>query len=454
MEELLQVEKLLVGEIWTSTEVYDNVVTLCDEFGSRFAGTPGEKAAVDFMLKKMQEYGLENVRPEEFEYTGWIRGEARLEVVDPIQREFPCIGLPYSPTAQVEAELCFIGDGHPDTYAKRENEINGRIAMVTTRSPAFLGRGMHRMEKYGRAVAAGAVGFIWMRSDPGLLEETGSLRFNKAAEIPGVGISKETGDALLRLAKKYGKLKLRLTTQSIIKPMKSWNVVGELVGQSQPEDVMVVGAHFDGHDIAPGARDDASGAAVVLEAARALAKHRQYLAKTVRFVCFPCEEIGLIGSFAYIEAHRETLKRHQFMLNLDMAGSGGTKMVMLQGWDELIPYFNDIAARMKQGFAVASQLSPYSDMYPFAINGVPAAMLGNAASMNSSRGFGHTAADTVDKVSLRGLREDSIFVARLMLHLASDTKWPGQHKDFSEMKKKLADQGLLEIMKYESRDIR
>ena len=78
-----KIETEVLGDIWISNEAYENLTVLCDEFGSRFAGTEGEKPSAEFMAEKLQGYGLENVALDDFKYTGWERGEAKLEVLTP-----------------------------------------------------------------------------------------------------------------------------------------------------------------------------------------------------------------------------------------------------------------------------------------------------------------------------------------------------------------------------------
>lgn len=96
---------------------------------------------------------------------------------------------------------------------------------------------------------------------------------------------------------------------------ETWhNVVGTLPGTDPDAGVIVVGAHFDSVNN-PGADDNATGTALVLEAARVLAACAP--ATTLRFVLFDREEQGLRGSAAYVAAHRdETL----FALTADMIG--------------------------------------------------------------------------------------------------------------------------------------
>jgi len=450
---LANADRHIIGDIWTSDAAYENLVFLCDQCGSRFGGTVGERKAVEFIRDRLVEYGLDHVCLQEFSYNGWERGSAQLEVTAPAPAAMDCIALPYCPTATVEGELVFLGYGAPEDYERNRDRIRGHIVMVSTQSPPFMRRGMHRMEKYGRALEAGAVGFIWMREEPGLLPETGSLRFNAEAEIPGVGVSKETGARMLRMARS-GQVRVRVTTTNSTRPMVSWNVIGDIRGHSRPDQVIVVGAHFDGHDISTGALDDGAGAVVTMEAARALAKHRELLPKTIRFILFPLEELGLIGSHAYVDAHGATMAGHEFMLNLDGAGRHGDTALFLQGWEELAPVLRAAMDDMKQPVTVANRLSPYSDMYPFVLAGVPAATMSSlGGGPKAGRGWGHTAADTFDKVSPRALQLDALIVARLLLRLANlGPGWPAEHKTPADIRSLLAGEDLLEVLRFERRE--
>ena len=105
----LEVDKKIMAEVYTSSEPMDNLKVLCDVYGSRFPGLPGDKNAVKYIVKKLKEYGCENVHAEEFTIAGWKRGKATLEVVSPIKKSFDVISLPHSIGAEVEGELVFIG---------------------------------------------------------------------------------------------------------------------------------------------------------------------------------------------------------------------------------------------------------------------------------------------------------------------------------------------------------
>ncbi len=79
------------------------------------------------------------------------------------------------------------------------------------------------------------------------------------------------------------------------------NVIAELRGTERPDEVVVVGAHYDAYYA--GADDNSSGVAAMLEMAR-LASGKRF-ARTVRFVGFDLEEFGLVGSTRYVSAHPE-----------------------------------------------------------------------------------------------------------------------------------------------------
>jgi Zn-dependent M28 family amino/carboxypeptidase len=80
------------------------------------------------------------------------------------------------------------------------------------------------------------------------------------------------------------------------------NVVGELTGTTTPENIYIIGGHYDHLDgDRPGGDDNASGTAGVLEAARVLSQYR--FESTIRFIAFNAEEDGLGGSKDYVDNH-------------------------------------------------------------------------------------------------------------------------------------------------------
>jgi Zn-dependent M28 family amino/carboxypeptidase len=430
-QSFLAIDQQIVGDVYTSSEPMDNLVILCDEFGSRFGGTQGERQAAEFFQAKMKDYGLQNVRAEPVDYIGWTRGSATLEIVEPIQRAIPCITLPHSPPADLEGVILDMGDGAPKDFDRRADEIQGKIVMTTSVvNPKNSKRWIHRSEKYGRSLLAGATGFIFVNHYPGFGPATGSIGHDGEGLIPGISISKEDGAFIQRLMERQGKVRIRLKTTDWCEPMTSWNIVGELPGQVHPDQVVMLGCHYDGHDISQGAGDPASGAVAVLEAARVLAQHAPELPRTVRFVLWGIEEIGLLGSRDYVKVHADELSRIRFYLNMDSAGAKTNQRdIVLNEWPELEALFTRYQADMALDFKVGQSVNAFSDHFPFFMAGVPTGGMQSAERSLEGRGYGHTQYDTVDKVDLRSLREASALAARLALRMASEEEWPVRRRD-------------------------
>jgi Zn-dependent M28 family amino/carboxypeptidase len=426
----LLTDQKIIGDVYTSTELMDNLTTLCDEFGSRFGGTPGEKQAAEFIKAKLEAYGLQNVHLEEVPYEGWRRGTVSLEILEPIQRTLPCISLPHSPPASLEAELVDLDEGAPDDFDTRANEIAGKIVLTTSEvNPNEEKRWIHRNEKYGRSLLAGATGFIFVNHYPGYGPATGGIGEDGAGFIPGISVALEDGRFLQRLLAKQGRVKLRITSTDVVEPMISWNVIGDLPGSLQPDQIVMLGSHYDGHDISQGAGDPASGTVAVLEAARVLAQYAPDLPCTVRFALWGVEEIGLIGSTQYAEKHVAELDNIRFYLNMDSAGVIEHKDIQLNKWENLAPTFEAWSQEMARDFRVGQSVNAHSDHYPFLMAGVPTGGInGVRRKQSGGRGYGHTKYDTLDKVEERGLREAAVFAARLALRIAHHPAWPAQRR--------------------------
>lgn len=426
----LATDQKMVGDVFTDTEVMDNLTILCDNFGSRFGGTPGEKQAAEFLAQKMRDYGLQNVHMEPVDYLGWRRGAATLEIVHPIRKNIPCISLPHSPPATVEARLVDMGDGAPADFDAKAAEISGNIVLTSSVvAPKSSKRWIHRNEKYGRSMLAGATAFIFANHYPAYGPATGGVGYKgQAGKIPAISVSKEDGDFLRRTVKKYGDVTIRISTTDELFPATSWNVIGELPGNLHPDEIVMAGSHYDGHDIAQGAEDPASGTVSVLEAARVLAKHAHPLPRTVRFAFWGIEEIGLLGSKAYAKAHADEFPRIRFYLNMDGAGAVENRGINLNMWDELQPLFEAMSAEMAEPFNVGQSVMAHSDHYPFFMAGVPTGGIESIPRSLTGRGYGHTKFDTLDKVSLKNLRETSALAARLLLRIAHDDHWPAQKR--------------------------
>ncbi|QCJ45810.1 M28 family peptidase [Haloprofundus sp. MHR1] len=398
-----------IGRTWTDDRPW-NFITDLTALGDRMGGSAGERRAADLVADAFEDAGVDDVGLDTFEMNQWTRGWTELELTAPVERPFDAIALPYSPSGDVEAELVDVGYGTPDEIAAED--VDGKIVVASTTTPS--GRFIHRMEKYGCAVEAGAEAFVFVNHIEGQLPPTGSLTFGDEGSVPAVGVSKETGAWLKEYAaNNSGETgRLRIAVEAETTPGESQNVVGH-VGPNTDEELLLL-AHYDAHDIAEGALDNGCGIATVVTAARILAQVD--LDVGVRVAGVGCEEIGLLGAERVAET--TDLSEVKAVVNVDGAGRFRNLVALTHNSDAMSAAAERIDESTRQPINVDDAPHPFSDHWPFVREGVPAFQL-HSDSGERGRGWGHTHADTRDKVDDRNIREHAILTALLVDDLAT-----------------------------------
>ena len=127
----------------------------------------------------------------------------------------------------------------------------------------------------------------------------------------------------------------------------SFNIIAEIPGTDRPDEVVMLGAHFDSWDSGTGATDNGAGSAVMMEAMRILEVSGLKMRRTVRLALWTGEEEGLFGSRAYVKQHfadREGMKlkpdhaKLSAYFNVDN-GTGKIRGIFLQGNEAVRPVF-------------------------------------------------------------------------------------------------------------------
>ena len=405
-----------LGRAWCDDYPW-TFLTRLTELGNRMGGSPGERKAADLVCEAFDAVDADpGVEP--FETTRWTRGDAALAVRaerdgEPVERSFETIALPYSAAGDVTGPLVDVGYGTPDEIDEVGEELAGGVAVASTDTPPEKGRFVHRMEKFAHAAAAGARAFVFANHVTGQLPPTGSRKFDAEAAMPGVGVSTETGDWLTEYAAMGAEATVRVSATT--DRGESRNVVGTL-GPDTDEEVVVL-AHFDAHDVAEGALDNGCGITTVVTAARIL--DVMDLGCRVRLAGVSCEETGLMGAEALADSL--DLSRVKAVVNVDGAGRARDLRAYVHGHDGV----RDLAERVVEDaghpLAVTERPHPYSDHWPFVRAGVPALQLHSQPPEGAERGrgWGHTHADTRDKVEVRDIREHAILTALLVAELTS-----------------------------------
>jgi len=429
----LAVDKRILADSGTSGRIEEDLFTLCDEIGPRFAGTDGYRRAAAFMRRRFEACKLERAALEPFEFTAWRRGDpARLTVALPgalADRAIPCYALPYSAATAargITAGLVDIGAGSAEDIEAQRRKIKGRFVLTTS-------AGAHRTAIYARCESLGAAGFILGNSLEGMALNTGTIADGRGGAIPAVSIGCESMRQIQRLTRKH-RLRFTLTTDAALEQATTWNVVGELTGTEYPDELVLMGGHLDSHEIGPCAFDNGAGALMVIEAARLLAKQRRHLKRTVRFIGFAAEEIGLLGSHYHARTHAAALRKGRFMLNCDTPALGRPRGLAFHKCPKAAPYIAKLADQMETEIVCQNRAHCHSDHYPFILQGLPTAGVGGGRFGSPVQHFVHMAADTPEKICISDLRDAAAFAARILLRAASDESWPRMRRSAKEVK--------------------
>jgi len=345
-------------ESFDASSAYRFMERLVKDIGNRESGTGSERRAAEQIETWFEEFGVANVRMEEFEVqtSRFLKEEASLP--DGTRLKCAAVGNSLStPPEGVEGEVVAL-----------ESTSQEALKSVKDKIVAFT---MVLYEKdFHRVVEAEPLALIYTSTTPLAPTIYRSVRaeYTERKSIPAVSMAH---DDVLNVLK--GPRRLKLITEVERTTAKSQNVLGEVPGNLEGEDILT-GGHYDTVRNVIGAHDNAAGTAVVLELARIFAKEK--LNRTLRVAAWGSEELGLRGSMNYAEK-KENIKNLRFYFNFDVHGIllGGLNSIVL-GPDDLKSLLRFTAKELGIPLQVTSELPPgSSDHMPLAFYGVPSITL-------------------------------------------------------------------------------
>ena len=271
------------------------------EIGNRFAGTPGEAAARDYLHGRFRDLGLQDVALEPFRYLAYEPVEASCSAGE-------CNPLEYTADGEAEGRAVYIGDATDADFARLDRAgvaLAGKVVVTHSMFPFDL-----EPQLTERDIAA----LVHVCETPGGIVGTFAGAFyppswERPTRYPGVTIGHATGRELLS-DMSCGPVTLRVSHRGRYEEREAANVCGAIPGD---EGEIVLCAHYDSQADGPCVYDNGTGLAGVLETARALLESRSRLRIVV--LASACEEIGLWGSTSYVETH--DLSATKAMINFD-----------------------------------------------------------------------------------------------------------------------------------------
>lgn len=402
------------------TRAFEIVRSLTLETGPRLAGSPGDRAAVEWGVRTMKELGFQNVRADKVTVPHWERGAESGEILSPWPQPVALAalggseGTPEGSEGGIEAEVVEVAD-MAALEAIDPAKVKGRIVFVNKRM-----RRARDGSGYGEAVASrgrgaivagqkGAVAVL-IRSvgtDNNRTPHTGAMRYEEGGvRIPAAALSNPDADVLEGQIASGKPVRFRLKLGARYLPdAESANVIGEIPGREKPEEIVLLGCHLDSWDLGTGAVDDGAGCAIMMEAARRIGELERHPRRTIRVVLYANEEFGLSGARGYAEKYAADLPKHVLAGESDF-GSGRVWRASSRVSPESLPLFDEIA-KLLVPIGVErgdNQSGGGADLSPLIPARVPVAGLGQDGTWYFD--WHHTANDTLDKIDPKDLDQN------------------------------------------------
>ena len=419
----------------TAAGAYATVERLtAPELAGRLTGTAGYAAAARWAAGEFQKAGLaplpgmpDYLHPFTHTLGGVESSEMSLlpakEGETPRQLELmkEYVPLLYSGSGDVTAEVVFVGYGITAADLGRDDyagvDVTGKVVMALRGAPEdgrdWLAHNSHRA-RTANARAHGAAGYLFAES--AIANPNGV----PIPELPMAAVSEEIANALLagrnltvadlRKVLAAGGVASFATGRSVRlavtapppREVEAGSVVGWLAGADPAlrGEYVIVGAHLDHVGnwpvLMPGADDNASGSATVIEIARAAARLEPRPRRSLLFVLFGGEETGLLGSRALVERPPQGLGKCIGVYNLDMVGAGtGAYVSGGENFPALFQALERARDRVQPGMPLKAGRSggePRADHGPFQAAGIPAVSI--FGSGGNHHGY-HSGEDTI-----------------------------------------------------------
>ena len=404
-------------QAFNHSEIMDTLFYLTDVNGPRVTNSNGFKMAADWAVKRLESFGLVNVKEEPWGVFGrsWNFSHYEGHMIEP--QYSPLIGFPLAWTpgtnGAVRGDAMLAVLATPADLEKYKGQLRGK--MVLTMAPKEVEMSTtpwaHRLTEeeigererftvgFGRGGRGGGRGNA-APQDPiaarrfrermiqFLIDEKpavvvqynaiqefgdvfgtsfGSYKAGDPVPPPAVVIATEHYNRIARLLEHKMPVKLEFDIRATVgtQEEQSFNIVGEIPGTGPHKDqIVMLGGHFDSWQGGTGATDNGTGSSVAMEAVRILKAINMPMDRTVRIALWSGEEEGLLGSIAYVKNHfadRADMKLKPEYAELsayynDDSGSGKFRGIGTQGNDAVAPIFE-------------AWLAPFHDLGAAAVTG-------------------------------------------------------------------------------------
>jgi carboxypeptidase Q len=393
----------IIQEATSNQFAWNRLAELTDTYGNRLAGSENLNRAIAWAVDTMKSDGFEHVRTEKVMVPRWVRGAESATIVEPPEHPLTILGLGNSigtPPAGIEADVLVVKTF--EELSARAGEAKGKIVLFNAPYVSYGQTNQYRTAGPSAASRMGAVAMLVRAIGPTGLRtpHTGGTNYAEGvAKIPAAAVSAEDAERMQRIVDRGRRLRVRLKMEARFEPdVESANVIGEIRGRELPDEVVLVGGHFDSWDVGAGASDDGVGCIVTWEAARIMKKLNLQPRRTVRVVLFTNEENGLRGGNAYRDRYKADAFKHVLAIESD-SGVFAPARIGFTGSESAQRIIREIGALLSPiGMQDIGSGGGGADIGPIAQAGkVP--MIAFQGDPTRYFTIHHTPADTVDRIA-------------------------------------------------------
>ena len=416
----------IISKSLTDSTAYNRLGYMCDTFGPRLSGSKNLENAINWILKEMNNDGLENVKGEKVAVPTWIRGKESATLLSPFKKELSMLGLGGSiatPRGGLTAEVIVVNDW--DELESRSNEVRGKIVLFNAPFTSYGETVAYRYSGASSAAKHGAVASLIRSIGPWSMDtpHTGVMAYkDDVQKIPNAALTMEDAMMLSRIHDRNDKIIVKLDMSArMVADRWSHNVLGEIKGSIYPEEVVVVGGHIDSWDVGQGAHDDGGACIASWEVLRLIKELGLKPKRTIRCVMWTNEENGGKGNKGYRDMHLDEMDKHVLAIESD-GGVFSPKGFGFSGSNSAREIVEEIHELMKPiGANTISEGGRAADVAPLNDEGVPVMSL----KVDGSKYFWyhHTDADTFDKIDFNEFNR-CIAAMAIMAYVVADLDEP------------------------------
>ena len=351
----------IYDESLTSRDTYKLLDHLCNKIGHRLSGSIGASKAVEWTEMIMNSYSFDKIYKQDLFVPNWKRGDKEeVRIIGHKDEKLNVLALGMSvstPKRGISAKVVEV-QGIEDIEVLGRDKIKGKIVffnrptdqrLISTGS-AYGGAVDQRTAGPAEAAKYGAVAVV-IRSIGTAFDDvphTGVTRYVEGIKkIPAAALGVKSADKLTLALKNNPNVKLFIKMNcETLEDAPSHNVVGELIGNEFPNEIITIGGHLDSWDVGQGAHDDGAGCMQSIQVLRLFQKLGIKPKRTIRAVMFMNEENGTRGGLKYAELAKKNNENHLIALESDAGaftprGFGVTaEASTIKKFRSWLPYFD------------------------------------------------------------------------------------------------------------------